>query len=351
MKKKAMWALLAVIIMGVATAAIAIGVTSSNKKNVIDLDSRNEPQVVITTQFEEPSKIASLLSASPDETIYPEEPPQTTVYPEEPPQATVYPEEPPQATVYPEEPPRSIVYPDDASEYVIYYEESPYTKLATDESYAKRFAGFYIRRDNELSIVDRFSWERGLTGNFGDRQYGSGGNAGIEIYVEEMGYYVSLGDVPMASLKYSDDLISFGATVATLTEAEFRGYTIPIVSHKIGAWDIERRVYANFDDGPIKLSKSAWDSLEVVGEDGRLIEDIRDIPYGEVCTVGWFEGVQYNEIRMTANCRYFEIIEEGARYDLDYTLSKESYASFDFSDVPAGTYLLTGGRTCFIEVG
>ncbi len=242
-------------------------------------------------------------------------------------------------------------------------EVDPEEILKISEAEARERGGYYVRRDGELYIVNTFCRDDGIAGGFGNRgtMVPLDTNYHIGTYYRERGtyHYLSIGDVPMATLMPGDELISFGRDqIGDFFKAELKGYTIPIITIRYGT-AARHYLFVDFDEEPIMLADVYWDALEVCDSDGNIVEDYRNLPYGETYTVSWFEGTNYREFTLVSNCSYYNapgydkrITDDDAEsYKLEAELHKESYASFDFSHIPAGLYEFSAsGGPAFIRI-
>lgn len=241
----------------------------------------------------------------------------------------------------------------------------PEELLKVSEAEARERGGYYIRRNGELYIVDVFYRSEGLAGGFGDRWVGPTKKSDyiITTYYREMRtyYYISIGQVPIITLKSGDELVNFGVDhIGNFFKAELRSYTIPIFIDN-DRINMKRSILVDFDKEQIQLSNKSLETFEVRDENGEIVEDFRDLPYGKVYTVSWFEGVTYHEYKLVSNCNYYyspgynysgDNYDEVEMYELPVELHKENYASFDFSHIPAGLYEFAGsfGRPAFIRI-
>lgn len=235
-------------------------------------------------------------------------------------------------------------------------ENDPYGMFLVDEEYARAYVGCCVRRGSKLYSVDVIEREK-------CRPYGFGQNDGVggpfaSLYLwENWDSLLSMGEVPIMTISAGDEIISFGGNELILSPAEFVGYSVRIIWNRN---DVGMRsgkfVYESLDSERTRLGASwVWDTLEVHDSKGNLIEreNWRNIPYRELCTVGWFERVQYHEFTMEADCSYYRISEKEGVYVIDGDLHKESYASFDISGVTPGLYALScsGSSSVIVQIG
>ena len=242
-------------------------------------------------------------------------------------------------------------------------EVDPEEILKVSEAEARRRGGYYVRRNGELYIVDTFCRDDGIAGGFGNRGTAVplDSNYYIGTYYRERGtyHYLSIGDVPIATLMPGDELLSFSSPfISNFYKAELKSYTIPILIVEYGASE-RYHVFVDFDEEPIALVEKYWETFEIRDSSGNIIEDYRNLPYGEKYTVSWFEGTNYREFTLVSDCNYYNapgydkrITDDDAEsYELEAELHKESYASFDFSHIPAGLYEFSAsGSPAFIRI-
>lgn len=89
--------------------------------------------------------------------------------------------------------------------------------------------------------------------------------------------------------------------------------------------------------------------INVVDKDGNSVEDIRNLKYSEEYNVFWYSGTQYTEVLLTANCSCYNIMENSEGIDIAGRLTKNGYAIYDLSGVPAGFYRTPDGGVIKIE--
>lgn len=162
---------------------------------------------------------------------------------------------------------------------------------------------------------------------------------------EDTGMF-SVGDVPMPVLEDGDYIFSRSAdSVPTmgLHEVTFYGSAIPV-------WEAE------YDDNVFLYDVEAGEyhsgmdvtNFEVTDADGNPVDNYYALEENESYTVSWFIGTQYEEYVLKADCSFYADHSPepvGKRIEPDYTiegdLTKEGYATYDLSDVPAGVYWIT----------
>lgn len=227
-------------------------------------------------------------------------------------------------------------------------EDDPCRMLIVDEAYAREHGGGYIRRGNKYYVINLPEREMTRAYEFG-RGNKDGGPLARLYEWENWDTILSMGKVPILTFLPGDELVSFSGKNMDIYPAEFVGYSVRIIWHKTDdGLRSGKFVYESLDTERTRLPGAIiWDTLEVRDSNDNLIEreNWRKIPYREVCTVGWYVGVQYHEVTMEADCSFYRLsmrYDEGA-YFLEGTLHRESYASFDLSEVTPGLYGISCG--------
>ena len=78
---------------------------------------------------------------------------------------------------------------------------------------------------------------------------------------------------------------------------------------------------------------------------------MRDLGYGTMYTLSWFEGTEYHEVKAPATCRVYKVDEAG-RIIIPKSMNKDKgWAEYDLSQVPAGKYVVEGTTEYWHGVG
>ena len=94
-------------------------------------------------------------------------------------------------------------------------------------------------------------------------------------------------------------------------------------------------------------------NLVISDSDGNPVDDPFNLEYGEIYTVSWFEGTQYHETNLAATSKCY-VDTDGKpnffdAYEIPGELTKEGYAEYDLSEIPAGLYHINRGALIRIE--
>lgn len=163
--------------------------------------------------------------------------------------------------------------------------------------------------------------------------------------------FCSYGDVPVPVLGENDLVVSYSSSsVPTLGlhSVSYSGDAICLeYDDNLGTlkfYDAENRE-ACFETGA--------DSADVTDENGDSVIDWCDLDRDEYYTVSWYEGTQYNECSMRAECKFYDDGESDVsvalrldpEYEIEGERTKNGYAVYDLSEIPAGTYFLMDAET------
>lgn len=235
-------------------------------------------------------------------------------------------------------------------EPIIVEPEDPFAALVVSEEFARNNAGFYIIRDGKWYSLNRLTRDTGIQYGFGKRDVYGGRDLGL-YSIENRHDFLSMGPVPIMTLRPGDQLISFVETQTTLSSVDFVGYTVKLVHNTNSGVNSDTYLFADLDSDKVVIPRSSLDTLEVCDANGNAVADYRNLSYGETYTISWFEGTNYHEIVMVADCSFYVPSGNPLYYDLKGTLSKESYAYYDFSAVQPGIYeFVAGGQVTIIRV-
>lgn len=156
---------------------------------------------------------------------------------------------------------------------------------------------------------------------------------------------ISAGDFPIFQIKkdekiriyYADFVNSFA-----VSEAKFYGYTIMATDSQF--------LYPILDNNESTFAEEygtyGINNIELCDMGDTPVEDIRDLTYGEEYKYTWYEGTQYNEIPLIANCKTFAISNTGKTLSVEPT--KDGYLCVDVSVLPTGFYSI--GKKALFEV-
>ena len=216
--------------------------------------------------------------------------------------------------------------------------DNPLVVLEVSEDWARQHGGAYLRRGGTLytlgSKIPSSTADVYGVGRF----YSSKEDGNLYCGAGPDSTRISMGDIPVITLKEDDEVITYNDTWVTLFVSDFSGYSPRIIDPEYGA---DALIILTGPYTSIGLDKTAEDTFKVSDADGNLVKNYRDLAYGETYTVSWFEGTTYNELEITADCSYYKLT---GSFKGDYTVSgelnKNGFATYDFSAIPAGLYCI-----------
>lgn len=140
------------------------------------------------------------------------------------------------------------------------------------------------------------------------------------------------GDAPEVVLADGDELRVYGDYVGLLVPLEYIGYTIPVIwsNESVGFLEYFNHVRHTM------IKKEYIKSIEIRDAGGDLISD-NQYQKMDIYTMSWYEGVEYNEVELWADCREYSYGEDRVNADLE--LTKEGYGLIKWADLPAGCYM------------
>lgn len=130
----------------------------------------------------------------------------------------------------------------------------------------------------------------------------------------------------------------------TLSKADFTGYTICANKNETGGSGFY--YFVVFQNGTYSEEVRTWDyDVHVVDKNEQEVESRFGLTQGEEYTVYWYEGTKYHEYKMKADYPFYQIHDKKSDdyYEIEGTLTKNGYAEYDISNIPAGIYKVSGG--------
>lgn len=255
-------------------------------------------------------------------------------------------EEPaPVVTEYPSEEISETVSEEVSEEEEAY---DPYEALIVTEEWAKKYASPCVIKDGKIySVGNTIS----PSSEVGDK-YPNIGVLAVDPTDSSMRYQhkfgkdclVTYGPVPTVHcegddllVKYSD--VSFAESI-TVRSVSFYGYTV-------GITETTDQLYISIPDG-VFMSYKLRDITKygVTDLEGNEIEDYHSLEYGQKYLFYWYQGTQYNEFEMIADCSYYTISQD--TYKIIGTLTKDGYAKYDYSNLEPGYYVFEASG--FVQV-
>lgn len=201
----------------------------------------------------------------------------------------------------------------------------PTTTEPEDELEILRVPDDVIRKDGTYLFRDN------------NKLYTFGGKSYYNLKGKERDCFIAVREVPVPVLGADDVVIgvsSSGSAEIRLTKVDLIGYTVPVIIN-----DSADRRATTLDDGTTFVVASDLSEINIVDKDGEVVEDVRNLKYGEEYTVFWYSGTQYTEVKMVANCCYRET---GEIVKIAGKVTKDGYATYDLSGVPVGLYTISG---------
>ena len=158
---------------------------------------------------------------------------------------------------------------------------------------------------------------------------------------------ISSENIPVPCLDENDQVICYSTTDVpslVLYPAEFYGFSPNCFILNSSGGPDPFVIFDNKVDSPNHLIYSLMDvtELQVTDENGNKFEDYNNVPENTVCVVSWYEGTQYFEEKLIANCKVYSVSNEAA-YEIEGSLTKNGYAEYDLSTVASGFYRVKNG--------
>ena len=152
-------------------------------------------------------------------------------------------------------------------------------------------------------------------------------------------YYISFGGFPLIEIESFDSIRGYGKTKINLQKAEFISYALTIDESLsiFSECPIVEIYYNDADAIETHCVKVEKDNISIKDKSGNLIADYYDLPYNEQYVASWYEGTTYKELTLTANNPCYKIKGDIVN-SIEGTLTKNGYATFDFSNVSPGLY-------------
>lgn len=228
-------------------------------------------------------------------------------------------------------------------------DESRLAALIVDEADARNEKlGYYIIRDGKWYSLNKVPLETSQLYDFGVKHVDFISKFAMLYASENSNSYISMGQVPIMTLRPGDKFIGIGEKTLRLTEVDFVGYTINLVSSTEGIRSGEHFLHEDIWSEKIDLPGN---DFEVRDWNDDIVENYRDLVFGEIYTVSWFDRTNYKEYRLLAENSFYKEPNNAREYELHGELSRESYALYDLSEVPAGTYRFwSQGFACIINI-
>ena len=228
--------------------------------------------------------------------------------------------------------------------------------LVTSPSNCKKYGGYYVLRNGKNYATGGYVSYSQVKG--------SGIGAVDNIAIDQAKLYsgwndgsaVSMGDVPILTVNDSDTLIRYDQTFCTLIP--YDGTPITSIRYSV-IKPYSDVLLAVFPEGKDMETYHVDHMQQAQIEDttGRVcVADILNNPpsnleRGKEYILSFFIGMDYYEFPSVADSWYYPSPRSGDMIELQGTLVKGGYVTFDLSNVPAGLYRLAGSVNAgFIKV-
>ena len=149
------------------------------------------------------------------------------------------------------------------------------------------------------------------------------------------------------SFEPNDKIVSYSDNIVlklTLSKADFAGYTLCTLKKDAGGGGYYHFIiYQNGTYSEDIMIKNG--DVHGVDKNEKEVESRFGLTQGEEYTVYWYEGTKYHEYKMKADYPYYQVHDKKSDdyYEIEGTLTKNGYAEYDISNIPAGIYQVFGG--------
>ncbi|MBR3323953.1 hypothetical protein IKG24_00210 [Candidatus Saccharibacteria bacterium] len=168
----------------------------------------------------------------------------------------------------------------------------------------------------------------------------------VEVPTKNEECLISCGDFPILKIHRNETLYGYNATGLNFYRASFVGYTIqasrrprnsglsyfPIIDHR-------------FLQTSDPLATETKEHIGLYDLNDNPVEDVHDLNYGEEYLFEYYVRTEYREFREVADCRCYALKKSELAYRIDGELTKNGYVTFDISEVEPGLY--TAGSSVF----
>ena len=152
--------------------------------------------------------------------------------------------------------------------------------------------------------------------------------------------FCSVGDIPTPVLQKEDLVVCYSddrVPIMGLNKVDLYGYTLNFQYR-----DKTKELYYYTNNGDLVYEENA-SNVTITDSSGEAKENVFSLNEGESYTLGWYKGTKYNETLLVADSKVYAL--ESSEFERDYevegTLTKDGYAEYDLSNIPAGTYRIT----------
>lgn len=212
--------------------------------------------------------------------------------------------------------------------------------LETTFEIAERDGGIYLLRGEKIYTLNQYSSKvpgkdylpMQIGGSLRDLKFRDTGRT-IGGGIPLCGY-----NVPIPVISEEDKIIVFSDNFydLKLATANLMGYSFYMFKRTEGS-----KTYWGYDaDGNIvkfdnKIEFTVTDSKE------NVVTDFSSLNKDEICTLSYYEGTRYTEIKLKADCLLFDYdIINLSGYTVSGNLTKNGYAEYYVSNIPVGLYVI-----------
>lgn len=200
-----------------------------------------------------------------------------------------------------------------------------------------------------LEVSEEFAKEEGLLCLYrNDKLYSLGPKYISEDgkYILPTGFddgkdYILNIDASEIIIQEGDQIRDYGDEYVNVYKSTFTGYTIPMFNYGEDIMIFDDEIDPTSNGVPKLKAAGAGITQFGVKENDSIVANNRHLENGKSYTVSWYSGMDYHEITMIANYRYYKI-DSTPSYELKGTLSQSGYALIDIRDLPSGTYHING---------
>ena len=214
---------------------------------------------------------------------------------------------------------------------------------------------YLLHNGNAYSLSDHVYEVDGI--DYYSTQHFAGTDA-LDIYeppFEYQDYYMyrSIGNVPAPVIQPDDTVVIHSETevpTLTLKTVNFYGKSI-CLTHNLAHdaeffnYEVEESIHYYDPDTRKPVHFSGVSNVEIKDSDGELVEDFCNLNDGEYYTVSWYQGTEYEEVTLKADCNayvYESGVDQSTSTEPDYEVEPElteEGAIYDLSEIPPGLYV------------
>ncbi len=159
---------------------------------------------------------------------------------------------------------------------------------------------------------------------------------------------VTAGDFPLIKVNRNERVRLYSTTTVThlgIVPTKQIGYTIEAIAHS----DIG--MYSPVLNKVMTTSQIVGTHPSVCDMTDTPVADVHDLEYGQKYKYIWYEGTEYHEMTLTADCKCYDWPTnnplDSRVINLPVILGKDGYATVDFSGAEPGIYCAVPGGALF----